>query len=109
MDSAYQKALYRHIEHHLMTIDKKNDFYCVYGGHLGFMQIVGVAQSCRSGNQAKFVLEHIFITNQQKNFIVHNISRFLKFQMDYILDNGIGHLVIKMVRLHQTVQFNENY
>ena len=30
------------------------------------MQTVGVAQSCRSGNQAKFVLEHIFITNQQK-------------------------------------------
>ena len=47
------------------------------------MQTVGVAQSCRSGNQAKYVLEHIFITNQQKNFIVLNISRFWKFQMDY--------------------------
>ena len=30
------------------------------------MQIVGVAQSCRIGNQARFALEHIFITNQQK-------------------------------------------
>ena len=27
-------------------------------------KIVGVAQSCRTGNQARFVLEHIFITNQ---------------------------------------------
>ena len=40
------------------------------------MQIVGVAQSCRSRNQARFVLEHIFITNKQNNFIVLNISRF---------------------------------
>ena len=30
------------------------------------MQIVGFAQKCRSGNGARFVLEHIFITNQQK-------------------------------------------
>ena len=47
------------------------------------MQIVGVALSWRSGILAKFVLEHISITNQQKNFIVLNISRFWKFQMDY--------------------------
>ena len=40
------------------------------------MQIVGVAKSCRPGNQARFVLEHIFIANQQKNFVVLNISRF---------------------------------
>ena len=59
-----------------MTKDKKNDFYCVHGGHLRFMPIVGVAQSCRSGNEARFVLDHIFITNQQKNLIVLNISRF---------------------------------
>ena len=52
-----------------MTKNEKVDFYCVHGGHLGFMQIVGVAQSCRSGNQARFNLEHIFITNQQKKKI----------------------------------------
>ena len=65
MDSAYHKTVYRHIGHHSMT-NEKVDFYCVHGGHLGFMKIVGVAQSCRSGNQARFVLEHIFITNQKK-------------------------------------------
>ena len=76
MDSTYQKKnLYRHIRHQSMTI-KKLIFYCIHGGHLGFMQIVGVAQSCRSGIQARFVLENIFITNQQKSFIVLNISRF---------------------------------
>ena len=47
------------------------------------MQIVGVAQSFRSRNQARFVLERIFNTNQQKNFIVLNISRFWKTQMDF--------------------------
>ena len=47
----------------------------------GFMQIVEVAQT---GNQARFVLEHIFITNQQHHFIVLNISRFLNFQRDYL-------------------------
>ena len=41
-------------------------FDCVHGGHLEFMQIVEVAQRCLSGNQARFVLEHIFITNQHK-------------------------------------------
>ena len=42
---------------------------CLYvfcGYLLGFMLIVGVPQSCRSGNHARFILEHIFITNQQK-------------------------------------------
>ena len=29
------------------------------GGHFGFMQILGVAQSCHSGNQARLVLEHL--------------------------------------------------
>ena len=29
------------------------------GGHLGFMQISGVAQRCYSGNQARLVLEHL--------------------------------------------------
>ena len=65
MDSAYQKNLYRYSGHHSMTIEK-TDFYCVHGRHLGFMQIVGVAKKFRSGNEARFVLEHIFITNQQK-------------------------------------------
>ena len=65
-----------------MIIDKKNDFLTRSWRPSWIMQIVGVAQSCRSGNQARFVLEHIFITNQQKNFIVLNISRFWKFQMD---------------------------
>ena len=46
------------------------------------MQIVGFAQSCWSGNQARFILEHIFTTNLQKNFIVLNILRFYKIQMD---------------------------
>ena len=35
-----------------MTINYKVDFYYVHGGHLGFMLIVGVAQSCRSGDHA---------------------------------------------------------
>ena len=42
------------------------------------MQIVGVAQSSQSGNHAKFSLQI-----SKKNFIVLNISRFWKFQMDY--------------------------
>jgi len=39
------------------------------GGHLGFMQITGVAQSCQSGNQAEFTRRGHVSTNQQKNFI----------------------------------------
>ena len=53
----------------LWQLIKKLIFHCVYAGHHGFMQIVGVAQSCQSGNQAKSVLEHIFITNQPEYFI----------------------------------------
>ena len=35
------------------------------------MQIIGVARCCRSGNQARFILELVSITNQQKkNFTV---------------------------------------
>ena len=42
-------------------------------------------RSCpKSGNQARFVLEHFFPQISKKNFIVLNISRFWKFQMDYI-------------------------
>ena len=29
------------------------------GGHLGFMQISGDAQSCHSSNQTRLVLEHL--------------------------------------------------
>ena len=47
------------------------------------MQIVGVVQSCRSGNKARLVLELILITNQIKKLIVLNISRYWKFQMIY--------------------------
>ena len=36
------------------------------GGHLGFMQITGVAQSCQSGNQAEFTRRGHVSTNQQK-------------------------------------------
>ena len=61
-----------------MTINYKVDFYYVHCGRLGFKLIIGVAQSCRSGNHARFILEHIFIANQQQNFIVLNISRFKK-------------------------------
>ena len=35
-------------------------------GHLGFLQIIGVAQSCHLGNQAEFVLGPHMSTNQQK-------------------------------------------
>ena len=45
------------------------------GGHFGFMQIRKIAQSCQSGNQAKFALEPHVSANQQKNFIVPDISR----------------------------------
>ena len=43
-----------------MTINSKVD-----GGHLGFMKIVGIAQTCLPGNQSRFVLEHIFISAQK--------------------------------------------
>jgi len=36
------------------------------GGHLGFMQIIGVAQSCQSGNQAEFTRRGHVSTDQQK-------------------------------------------
>jgi len=41
----------------------------VGSGHLGFMQITGVAQSCQSGNQAEFTRRSHLSTDQQKNFI----------------------------------------
>ena len=47
------------------------------GSHFGFMQIIRIAQTCPFGNQARFVLEPLYITKQQKkNF------QFWKFQMD---------------------------
>ena len=33
----------------------------VDGGHLGFMKIVGLAETCLPGNKARFILEHISI------------------------------------------------
>jgi len=53
------------------------------GGHLGFMQITGVAHSCQSGNQAEITCRSHVSTDQQKNFIGKNISRFGKFPVDY--------------------------
>ena len=50
-----------------MTINSKVDFQYVYDNHLGFMQIVGVAQSCTTATMSDFFPEHIFITNQQQN------------------------------------------
>ena len=48
----------------------------VTGGHLGFMQIRKVAQSCRLGNQFKFVIEPHANTNHSKNFIGKHILAF---------------------------------
>ena len=45
------------------------------GGHLGFMSITRVAQSCHSGNQARLIFEHFVSAKKHKNFIVLNISR----------------------------------
>ena len=39
------------------------------GGHLGFMQITRVAQSCQFGNKAEFVLGPHYIMNHQNKFI----------------------------------------
>ena len=47
------------------------------GGHLGFMQIMRVAQSCHLGNKAEFVLGPHQITNHQKRFIGKRISRLV--------------------------------
>jgi len=52
------------------------------GGHLGFMQITRVAQSCHLGNNANFVLGPHQITNHQNKFIGKNLSRFRKCQTD---------------------------
>ena len=49
------------------------------------MQITGVAQSCQSGNQAEFTRRGHVSTDQQKNFIGKNLSRFGKFPIDYNL------------------------
>jgi len=54
----------------------------VTGGHLGFMQIRKVAQTCRLGNQFKFVIEPHANTNPSKNFIWKHISSFPTYQTD---------------------------
>jgi len=57
------------------------------GGHLGFMQITEVAQSCQSGNPAEITRGGHVSTNQQKNFIGKNISGFV---IGYIeVSNGL--------------------
>ena len=55
-----------------MTIVKIT-FHCVHGGHLGFMQIVGVA-----GPATKPDLEHLYVTNQQKKTSLY--PTFLGFE-----------------------------
>ena len=64
--------------------------YCVHFGHLGFIQIVGVAQSRQSHNLAKFVLEHIFITNQQKTLLYSTFlgSENFKWTISYQISFG---------------------
>ena len=57
-------------------------YFC--SGHFIFSQFPGVAQSCKLGNQGQFVLGPHWNTNLQKNFIGKEISRFMKFQMDYM-------------------------
>ena len=63
MEFAYQKTPVETYWTPFYDNKLKSLFFCVHGGHLGFMQIVGDAQSCQSGNQARFVVEHIFITS----------------------------------------------
>ena len=53
------------------------------GGHLGFMQIARVAQSCRLGNQSEFILGPHGSSNPQKNFMTLTISRFSPEHVDY--------------------------
>ena len=48
-----------------------------------FLQFSKVAQSYHLGNQAEFVLGPPENTNQKKNFIVLEITRFTKFWLDY--------------------------
>jgi succinate dehydrogenase/fumarate reductase-like Fe-S protein len=47
------------------------------------MQIKKIAQSCQSGNKAKMTLGPLGSANVQKNFIVPDISRFMKNLPDY--------------------------
>ena len=69
-----KKPVYWHAVQDYLTKNKVDFLLCTC--NLGFMQIVRVTQSCKSGIQARFVLEQIFITNKQKkNFIVLSISR----------------------------------
>jgi len=37
-------------------VNRKLIFQMASGGHLGFMQIIRVAQGCQLGNKAEFVL-----------------------------------------------------
>ena len=47
----------KHISHVIVSLlDEKLCSTTIRSGHFGFMQITGVPQGCRSGNQAKFSL-----------------------------------------------------
>ena len=65
-----------------MVIGRKVIFQIGSDGHLGFMQITRVAQSCHLGNKAEFFLEPHYITNHLKMLIGKNFSRFGKCQID---------------------------
>ena len=89
------------------------------GGHLGFMQIIRVAQTCLSGNQARFVLEPMNITNQQKNFIVLDISRLMyrtyrgvkwtTIETFKILNEMAPPVLSNLVRLRDNSRYNFRY
>ena len=55
------------------------------GGHIGFMQITKIAQRVHKGNKVEMVLGPLRNTNQQKNVIGKNISRYPKSQIDYLI------------------------
>ena len=75
--SAYSKSLSMRYYTSLHDTWFKSTFFNIAnGGHFGFMQITRIVQRCCYGNQSKFVLGPHMSTNQQKNFIQENISRF---------------------------------
>jgi len=73
------------------------------------MQITGVAQSCQSGNQAKFTRRGHMSTDQQKNFIGKTISRFGKFPVDYkiMLKTQINPAKTRITRKIMSLNLNQ--
>ena len=57
MDPIYPNTPKTGITHNSKTSRSNVLFENLSSGHLGFMQITRVAQSCRLGSQAEFVLE----------------------------------------------------